>query len=105
MMGLNWTGDAARAHCSRTHSSNSAMPRKVRRGETPIWSARRKFARVYQNRGLDAVIAQQITFLEAMTQGKMMVTGNPMKLDELMALMDEFPRSFEIVEPKRDMVT
>lgn len=33
-----------------------------------------------------------------------MVTGNPMKLDELMALMDEFPRSFEIVELKRDIV-
>jgi hypothetical protein len=28
-----------------------------------------------------------------------------MRLAELMALMDEFPRMFEIVEPKRTRVT
>jgi len=28
-----------------------------------------------------------------------------MRLAELMALMDEFPRMFEIVEPKRTVVT
>ena len=31
--------------------------------------------------------------------------GNPMRLAELMALMDEFPRMFEIVEPKRTAVS
>jgi alkyl sulfatase BDS1-like metallo-beta-lactamase superfamily hydrolase len=54
---------------------------------------------------LDAVIAKQATFPEAMAAGKITFTGNPMKLGELMALMDEFPRMFEIVEPKRTVVT
>jgi alkyl sulfatase BDS1-like metallo-beta-lactamase superfamily hydrolase len=54
---------------------------------------------------LDEVIAKQATFPEAMAAGKIKVTGNPMKLGELMALMDEFPRMFEIVEPKRTVVT
>jgi alkyl sulfatase BDS1-like metallo-beta-lactamase superfamily hydrolase len=54
---------------------------------------------------LDAVIAKQATFPEAMAAGKITFTGNPMKLAELMALMDEFPRMFEIVEPKRAVVT
>ena len=54
---------------------------------------------------LDAVIAKQTTFQEAAADGKMKVTGSPARLDELMALMDEFPRTFEIVEPKRDIVT
>jgi alkyl sulfatase BDS1-like metallo-beta-lactamase superfamily hydrolase len=54
---------------------------------------------------LDAVIAKQTTFPEAMAAGKIKFTGNPMKLAELMALMDEFPRMFEIVEPKRTVIT
>jgi alkyl sulfatase BDS1-like metallo-beta-lactamase superfamily hydrolase len=54
---------------------------------------------------LDAVIAKQTTFPEAMAAGKIKFTGNPMKLAELMTLMDEFPRMFEIVEPKRTVVT
>lgn len=54
---------------------------------------------------LDAVIAKQTTFPEAAGEGKMKVSGNSIKLDELMALMDEFPRTFEIVEPKRGVVT
>jgi alkyl sulfatase BDS1-like metallo-beta-lactamase superfamily hydrolase len=54
---------------------------------------------------LDAVIAKQATFPEAMAAGKITFTGNPMKLGELMVLMDEFPRMFEIVEPKRMVVT
>jgi alkyl sulfatase BDS1-like metallo-beta-lactamase superfamily hydrolase len=54
---------------------------------------------------LDAVIAKQMTFPEAMAAGKIKFTGNPTKLAEMMALMDEFPRMFEIVEPKRTVVT
>jgi alkyl sulfatase BDS1-like metallo-beta-lactamase superfamily hydrolase len=54
---------------------------------------------------LDEVIAKKATFPEAMAAGKIKFTGNPMKLSELMALMDEFPRMFEIVEPKRTVVT
>jgi alkyl sulfatase BDS1-like metallo-beta-lactamase superfamily hydrolase len=54
---------------------------------------------------LDGVIAKQAAFPEAMAAGKIKFTGNPVKLGELMALMDEFPRMFEIVEPKRTVVT
>jgi alkyl sulfatase BDS1-like metallo-beta-lactamase superfamily hydrolase len=53
---------------------------------------------------LDEVIAKLTTFPEAVSSGKIKVTGNPMRLGELMMLMDEFPRMFEIVEPKRTMV-
>ncbi|MGJ4995952.1 alkyl/aryl-sulfatase [Bradyrhizobium sp. HKCCYLS3077] len=54
---------------------------------------------------LDAVIAKATTFPEAVAAGKISVVGNPMRLAELMSLMDEFPRMFEIVEPKRTAVT
>ena len=54
---------------------------------------------------LDEVIAKQTTFPEAVASGKIKFTGNPMRLAELMALMDEFPRMFEIVEPKRVVVS
>src|SRR3954469_8503604 len=53
---------------------------------------------------LDEVIAKKVTFPEAMAAGKITFSGNPMKLGELMALMDEFPRMFEIVEPKKTVV-
>jgi alkyl sulfatase BDS1-like metallo-beta-lactamase superfamily hydrolase len=54
---------------------------------------------------LDEVIAKQTSFPEAVGAGKIEVGGNPMRLAELMGLMDEFPRMFEIVEPKRTVVT
>ncbi|MFB9263959.1 alkyl/aryl-sulfatase [Bradyrhizobium erythrophlei] len=54
---------------------------------------------------LDEVIAKQTTFPDAVGAGKIKVAGDPMRLAELMALMDEFPRMFEIVEPKRTVVT
>ncbi|PZA09820.1 alkyl/aryl-sulfatase [Rhodopseudomonas palustris] len=54
---------------------------------------------------LDEVIAKQTSFPEAVMAGKIKVSGNPMKLAELMGLMDEFPRMFEIVEPKRNAVS
>jgi alkyl sulfatase BDS1-like metallo-beta-lactamase superfamily hydrolase len=54
---------------------------------------------------LDEVIAKQTTFPEAVAAGKIKFTGNAMRLAELMALMDEFPRMFEIVEPKRAVVS
>ena len=37
--------------------------------------------------------------------GKIKFTGNAMRLGELMDLMDDFPRMFEIVEPKRTVVS
>jgi alkyl sulfatase BDS1-like metallo-beta-lactamase superfamily hydrolase len=54
---------------------------------------------------LDEVIAKLTTFQEAIGGGKIKITGNPMRLGELMMLMDEFPRMFEIVEPKRTVVS
>jgi alkyl sulfatase BDS1-like metallo-beta-lactamase superfamily hydrolase len=54
---------------------------------------------------LDEVIAKQTSFPEAVASGKIKFVGNPMRLAELIALMDEFPRMFEIVEPKRVVVS
>src|SRR5450631_1634302 len=54
---------------------------------------------------LDEVIAKQTSFPEAVAAGKIKFTGNAMRLGELMTLMDEFPRMFEIVEPRRTAVT
>jgi alkyl sulfatase BDS1-like metallo-beta-lactamase superfamily hydrolase len=54
---------------------------------------------------LDEVIAKQTSFPDAVGAGKIQVAGNPTRLAELMALMDEFPRMFEIVEPKRTVVS
>src|ERR1700675_1639131 len=56
-------------------------------------------------RPLDEVSAKQTSFPEAVASGKIKFTGNAMRLAELMALMDEFPRMFEIVEPKRVAVS
>ena len=54
---------------------------------------------------LDEVIAKLTTFPEAVSSGKIKVSGDAMRLAELMTLMDEFPRMFEIVEPKRTAVS
>jgi alkyl sulfatase BDS1-like metallo-beta-lactamase superfamily hydrolase len=54
---------------------------------------------------LDEVIAKQTSFPEAVAGGKVKFTGNAMRLAELMGLMDEFPRMFEIVEPRRTAVS
>jgi alkyl sulfatase BDS1-like metallo-beta-lactamase superfamily hydrolase len=53
----------------------------------------------------DEVIAKQTTFPEAIAAGKVKFTGNAMRFGELMGLMDEFPRMFEIVEPRRTAVS
>jgi alkyl sulfatase BDS1-like metallo-beta-lactamase superfamily hydrolase len=50
---------------------------------------------------LDEVIARQTSFSEAVAAGRIKAAGNAIRLAELMELMDEFPRMFEIVEPKR----
>jgi alkyl sulfatase BDS1-like metallo-beta-lactamase superfamily hydrolase len=54
---------------------------------------------------LDEVIAKVTSFPGAVAAGKVKVSGNAMRLAELMSLMDEFPRMFEIVEPKRTVVS
>ena len=50
---------------------------------------------------LDELLANPAMAQEAFRAGKVQISGNPLRLAELMALMDEFPRMFEIVEPKR----
>jgi alkyl sulfatase BDS1-like metallo-beta-lactamase superfamily hydrolase len=54
---------------------------------------------------LDEVIAKLTTFPDAVSSGRIKVAGDATRLAELMALMDEFPRMFEIVEPKRTAVS
>jgi len=54
---------------------------------------------------LDELIAKLTNFPDAAAAGKIQVTGDASRLDELMALMDEFPRMFEIVEPKRAAIS
>src|SRR4029078_5962697 len=54
---------------------------------------------------LHEVIQKLTTFPDAVGSGKIAVSGNPMRLGELMALMEEFPRMFEVVEPKRTPVS
>jgi alkyl sulfatase BDS1-like metallo-beta-lactamase superfamily hydrolase len=54
---------------------------------------------------LDQVIAKQTSFPDAVAAGMIEVSGDATRLAELMELMDEFPRMFEIVEPKRAVVT
>ena len=59
----------------------------------------------YQMGKRDDIIAKAVTFPDAVAAGKISFAGNPMRLAELMSLMDEFPRMFEIVAPKRTKVT
>jgi len=54
---------------------------------------------------LDDVIAKQTSLPEAVAGRKIKVSGDSTRLAELMELMDEFPRMFEIVEPKRTVVS
>jgi linear primary-alkylsulfatase len=54
---------------------------------------------------LDEVLAKLTTFPEAIASGKISVSGNAQPLAELTTLLDEFPRMFEIVEPKRTVVS
>src|SRR5246127_100783 len=54
---------------------------------------------------LDEVIAKQTSFPEAVDAGKIMVGGDPMRLPRPVGLLGEFPRMFEIVEPKRATVS
>ena len=54
---------------------------------------------------LNRIISGLTTLDDAIGSGKVAVTGDAGKLKELMGLMDEFPRVFEIVEPKRTTVS
>lgn len=54
---------------------------------------------------LNRIIARQTDFAAAAAAGEISMTGDSARLAELMSLMDEFPRMFEIVEPKRAVIS
>jgi len=53
---------------------------------------------------LDAITLKQKTFLGSVLTGDVSVGGNPLKLRELFAMLDEFSTGFEVVEPKKAAV-
>ena len=50
---------------------------------------------------LDSIVAGKTSVPEALGSGKIAIAGNPAKVAELFAMLDEPGRMFEIVEPKR----
>ena len=52
----------------------------------------------------DSVSLKQRTFAAAVASGDASLGGNPLKLRELMAMFDDFPLNFEIVEPRKAAV-
>ena len=54
---------------------------------------------------LSTIMQQTVTFAEAIAAGSIVVTGDATKLAELMGLIDEFKRMFEIVTPKPVLAT
>jgi alkyl sulfatase BDS1-like metallo-beta-lactamase superfamily hydrolase len=53
---------------------------------------------------LDAITLKQRTFIGSVATGDVSISGNPLKLVELFALLDEFSPGFEIVEPRKASV-
>jgi alkyl sulfatase BDS1-like metallo-beta-lactamase superfamily hydrolase len=49
---------------------------------------------------LDQVLLKQRTFVDAVKAGEVAVEGDPRKLGELLAMLDEFTPDFPVVEPK-----
>lgn len=47
------------------------------------------------------LVLQTVTMADAINAGKVRATGTASRFDELMGLMDDFERAFEIVEPRR----
>jgi alkyl sulfatase BDS1-like metallo-beta-lactamase superfamily hydrolase len=48
---------------------------------------------------LDSILVRQTTFANAMKAGDIKVEGEPGKLGELVAMLDDIPADFPIVEP------
>ena len=49
---------------------------------------------------LDAIVLRQLSFADAVTSGKVTITGDAAKPGELLSLLDEFDPSFTIVTPR-----
>lgn len=49
----------------------------------------------------DAISSKQRSMLAAVTSGDVVLSGNPLKVQQLFAMFDEFAGGFEIVEPRR----
>jgi alkyl sulfatase BDS1-like metallo-beta-lactamase superfamily hydrolase len=52
-------------------------------------------------KAFNELVLQTSTMSEAVEAGKVCATGDASRFDELMTLMDDFERMFEIVEPRR----
>ncbi len=52
----------------------------------------------------DAISSKQRTMLAAVATGEVALSGNPLKLQELFAMFDEFAGGFAIVEPPKQAV-
>jgi alkyl sulfatase BDS1-like metallo-beta-lactamase superfamily hydrolase len=52
---------------------------------------------------LDTITLRQITFREAIMSGAIKYGGDPRKLGDLLAMLDDFNPAFEIVEPKKEI--
>jgi alkyl sulfatase BDS1-like metallo-beta-lactamase superfamily hydrolase len=50
---------------------------------------------------LNRLVLREISLVDAIAQGLVMVEGEVGKVTELFALLDEFSLMFEVVEPKR----
>jgi alkyl sulfatase BDS1-like metallo-beta-lactamase superfamily hydrolase len=53
---------------------------------------------------LDALTLKQRSFAGSVLTGDISLSGNPLKLSELMGMLDDFSPDFEIVEPKKASV-
>ena len=74
-------------NCALTHASG----RHVANADATITLDRKTF---------NELVLQTSTMADAVAAGKARVSGNASRFDELMALMDDFERMFEIVEPR-----
>ena len=50
---------------------------------------------------LNRLILRELTLSEAMADGRIIISGQPMKVAELFGLLDDFTMDFEVVEPLR----
>jgi alkyl sulfatase BDS1-like metallo-beta-lactamase superfamily hydrolase len=50
---------------------------------------------------LDAITLKQRMFVGSILTGDVSISGNPLKLNELFGLLDEFSPNFEVVEPRK----
>jgi alkyl sulfatase BDS1-like metallo-beta-lactamase superfamily hydrolase len=96
---LNWRfTDTGEDHV--LNLENSALTQRGGVGTMARQSASAHATVELKRAALDRIIQGLTTFPEAMTAGEIRVTGDASKLIQLLSLLDEFPRMFEISAPK-----